>query len=262
MPWYPHVVARTLCAYSFYVVSASVFVVLGPVFLVPVLLLLGRERGRRLTSTMLHGFAFVYTRVLIPALGMFRFKEVSGLERLGAQPVAIYVANHPGRIDAPILLSFLRNTAAVIKVKYARVPLYATLIRHFDFVCVDTSSLRSLQGAIDRAKQLLTEGRNLLVFPEGTRSPGARTLPFGAFAFQLAVDTGIPVTPIILHNDFPFSARRLASYFPVHTVNYDLHILEPVSARPEEGAAQFAERVRELMQRELDRLDESTPAVA
>ena len=263
MPWgYPHAIARTLFAYAFYVLSAAVFVVLGAVLLVPVLLLLGPERGRRLTAALLRGFSFAYTRVLMPGLGMYRFREISGLEHLTARPVSIFVANHPGRVDAPMLLSFLRNTSAVIKGKYARVPLYATLIRHFDFVCVDTTSLRSLQEALDRAKQLLTHGRSLLVFPEGSRSPGARARTFGSFAFQLATDTAIPVTPILLHSDVPFTTRHLASYFPVHTVNYTLHILAPVSAQPEESAGEFADRVRELMQRELNRLDQPAQPAA
>lgn len=256
IPWYPHILARSLCAYSFYVLSAAVFVTLGALLFVPVMFLLGQERGRRVTGPLLQGFAFVHTRFLMPALGIYRFREISGLERLKARPVSIYVANHRGRVDAPLLLSFLPNTGAVIKGKYARVPLYATLIKHFAFVCVDTSSLRGLRVALERARTLLQQGRSLLVFPEGSRSPGTRALAFGSFAFQLAADTGIPITPIVLHNDVPFTARRLASYLPVHTVNYILHVLEPVSAQPGEGAAQFAERVRELMQRELDRLDE------
>ncbi len=256
IPWYPHILARSLLAYAFYVGSAAVFVTLGALLLTPIMLLLGRQRGRRLTGPLLQGFAFLHTRVFMPALGLYRFRAMSGLARLQAHPVSLYVANHRGRIDAPLLLSFLPNTGAVIKGKYARVPLYATLIKHFDFVCVDTTSLRGLQAALERARELLTQGRSLLVFPEGARSPGTRALAFGAFAFQLAADTGIPIVPIVLHNDFPFSARRLASYLPVHTVNYTLHVLEPVRAEPGENAAQFAERVRERMQLELDRLDE------
>jgi 1-acyl-sn-glycerol-3-phosphate acyltransferase len=260
IPWYPHVLLRSLFAYSFYVVSAALFVVLGALLLMPVMLLLGKDRGRRVTAPVLQGFAFVHTRLLMPGLGLYRFREVAGLARLRAHAVTIYVANHRGRVDAPLLLSFLRNTGAVIKGKYARVPLYATLIKYFDFVCVDTTSLRGLQEALERARQVLTQGRNLLIFPEGARSPGTRALTFGAFAFQLAADTGVPITPIVLHNDFPFTARRLASYLPVRTVNYTLHVMEPLNAQPDESAAQFAERVRELMQRELDRLDEPPAA--
>ena len=258
IPLYPHLWARSLCAYSFYVVSAVLFVVLGAVFLTPVMLLLGQKRGRRVTAPVLQGFSFVHTRMVMPGLGLYRLREISGLERLKAYPVSIFVANHRGRIDAPLLLSFVRNTAAVIKGKYARVPLYATLIKYFDFVCVDTTSRRGLRQALDHAQQVLAQGRNLLVFPEGARSPGTRTLAFGAFAFQLTADTGIPIIPIVIYNDFPFTARRLASYMPAHTVNYTLRVLPPVSAVAGESAGQFAERVRELMQREFDSLDQPT----
>jgi 1-acyl-sn-glycerol-3-phosphate acyltransferase len=46
--------------------------------------------------------------------------------------------------------------------------------------------------------QLLREGRQLLIFPEGTfmRSPGL--LPFRLGAFKAAVDAGLPVVPIAL----------------------------------------------------------------
>jgi 1-acyl-sn-glycerol-3-phosphate acyltransferase len=260
IPWYPHIVARSLLAYSFYVVSAALFVTLGALLLTPIMLVLGQKRGHRVTGPLLQGFAFVHTRLLMPGLGLYRFRDIAGRAYLRAQPVSIYIANHRGRVDAPLLLSFLPNTGAVIKGKYARVPLYATLIKYFDFVCVDTTSLRGLQAALERARALLADGRNLLIFPEGARSPGTRALAFGSFAFQLAADTGIPVTPIVLHNDSPFTARRLASYLPLHTVNYTLHVLPPVSAQPGESTAQFAERVRELMQRELDGLDQPSTA--
>jgi 1-acyl-sn-glycerol-3-phosphate acyltransferase len=50
--------------------------------------------------------------------------------------------------------------------------------------------------SLDRAGRLAREQRPILVFPEGTRSPDGRLLPFKKGAFAMARDLALPVVPL------------------------------------------------------------------
>lgn len=45
----------------------------------------------------------------------------------------------------------------------------------------------------------LRRGISLLVFPEGTRSPDGKLLPFRPGPFSMAIEAQVPVVPITVH---------------------------------------------------------------
>ncbi|HWZ44177.1 MAG TPA: lysophospholipid acyltransferase family protein, partial [Candidatus Saccharimonadales bacterium] len=49
-----------------------------------------------------------------------------------------------------------------------------------------------------RAGEVLGHGINVTVYPEGTRSPDGRLLPFKKGPFHLAAETGFPIVPITM----------------------------------------------------------------
>ena len=62
--------------------------------------------------------------------------------------------------------------------------------------------LRSPRGealrSLKRAGERIREGSNILAFPEGTRSPDGRILPFKTGSFVLALEAGVPVVPVAI----------------------------------------------------------------
>jgi 1-acyl-sn-glycerol-3-phosphate acyltransferase len=73
----------------------------------------------------------------------------------------------------------------------------------------------------------------MLVFPEGTRSPDGRLLPFKRGAFHLAIEAGVPIVPITIvgsHDAWPKGS------FSLKPVELAVHFHAPVDPR------QFATR--------------------
>lgn len=66
-------------------------------------------------------------------------------------------------------------------------------------VVVDRSSNESRKKSLDRLKDILNMGINILVFPEGTQNRTKELLqPFKDGAFRIAADTQKPLLPMVV----------------------------------------------------------------
>lgn len=245
-----------LIGYLFYFSGHVIFtVVVTPVFFV-------MAPFPRLRQRFIHGifrwYVFFLSRRYLPFLGVYRVREISGLERARSAGPAIYVINHRSRMDGPLMLAALPDSAVLIKAAYGRNILYSGFVKHLDFISVEAGSLGSLATAVQRAEGVLAAGRNVIVFPEGTRSVTGRLLPFRDIAFRLARSADVPVVPVVLHSDLPFMAKRPGSIFPPRTINFTLRCLEPVRLREGEALASLVERVERAIAAQLRELDVGT----
>ena len=254
--FYPLKVALGCVGYASYFVSKGVFVVLVfPLFLI--LLPFPRTQQALLHAVILRFLAF-FSRRWLPLLGVYRIAEISGLDRaLAARPV-IFVANHRSLMDAVLLFGLLPRTGAFIKSRDTRKIMNGLLARYFDLVSVDRNSLESITATLNKSRRLLDEGKNLLVFPEGTRARSGRLQYFNRAAFHLAVAARVPVVPVILHTPLPFMAKLPGSIFPRRCNDYRLRFLKPEMPRENETPVSLCDRVHERMARELKQLDAGT----
>lgn len=117
---------------------------------------------------------------------------------------SILVANHPSLIDVVLLTVLIPGTFSVAKRSLRRHPLLGPIVRRV-FLPDDETLL-------DVARPLLTEGYNILIFPEGTRSPGTREMhPWHRGAAQLALRAGAPIRPLAMR----FGYRILGKGQPI-----------------------------------------------
>lgn len=96
---------------------------------------------------------------------------------------AAYVGNHLSHLDIPLLGSVLRGSF-VAKQEMRQWPLFGTLasLQRSAFVSRAPGDARV---AADSVAAILTRGRNLIVFPEGTSSDGREVLPFKTSLFAV-----------------------------------------------------------------------------
>jgi 1-acyl-sn-glycerol-3-phosphate acyltransferase len=64
------------------------------------------------------------------------------------------------------------------------------------YVSLDRDNPREGLKAINDAARKISEGMNIIIFPEGTRSKDGKLLPFKKGVFSLAVRAGVPIIPI------------------------------------------------------------------
>ena len=242
--------------YLFYFTGHLVF----SVIVIPAFFLLSPFPGlrQRFIRGIFRWYVFFLSRRYLPFLGIYRLREISGLERAQAAGPAVYVVNHRSRMDGPLMLATVPDAAVIIKAAYGRNILYSGFVKHLDFVSVEAGSLSSLAGAVQRAQAVLAAGRNMIVFPEGTRSATGRLLPFRDIAFRLARAADVPIVPVVLQSDLPFMAKRPGSIFPPRTINFTIRFLEPVRLQEKETLVSLVERVERAIAAQLRELDKGT----
>ena len=143
--------------------------------------------------------------------------QVLGLENVSREP-SIVMSNHVSNLDPPVLLPSIPGmTSVMLKKELMRIPLLGTAMRMGRFVPVARGySREEATRSIAAARQALQHGMHLTIFPEGTRSPDGRLLPFRKGGFFLATEAGARVVPVVIRGDgsadaagkFYLAARR------------------------------------------------------
>jgi 1-acyl-sn-glycerol-3-phosphate acyltransferase len=92
------------------------------------------------------------------------------------------------------------NAKPLVKKEVGRIPILGQL---FQIACllVDRSSKTSRENAQNVLKKEIEMGGSILIFPEGTRNRTNKPLKsFYNGAFDLALETGVPILPIVFTN--------------------------------------------------------------
>ncbi len=125
--------------------------------------------------------------------------EVIGLEKIPRQGPVLYVANHQGTLDIPILMGHLPGSPAfVAKQELFDIPILGFWMRRIGCIAINRDSPREARKAIMAAAEQIRNGRRIVLFPEGTRSrdPAGKMGPFRRGSLKLAVASGAVVVPV------------------------------------------------------------------
>lgn len=123
--------------------------------------------------------------------------EVSGREHLPTAGPAMIASQHRSAFDTVVWLTLLPRTAYVMKEELQRIPLFGPLLRPAGQIPVNRDAgAAALRGLLKGADQAMAEGRQIVIFPEGTRvAPGAQVKLHPGVA-ALAARLQLPVIPV------------------------------------------------------------------
>jgi 1-acyl-sn-glycerol-3-phosphate acyltransferase len=129
-----------------------------------------------------------------------RVRQV-GLENLDVTRPYIYMCNHVSNLDPPVMLGWLPKRASVMaKGSLFRIPVLGRAMRMASLVPIDRRNKEAAISSVRAAAEVLRSGLSMLVYPEGTRSPDGRLLPFKKGPFYMATETGVPIVPVTILN--------------------------------------------------------------
>ena len=173
--------------------------------------------------------------------------EAEELSKLRASKGLIIAANHPCLLDAVLMVSQMPHAVCLMKGVLARNIIFSGTSRLAGYV-----NNKSSLGLVNKCKERLKEGANLLVFPEGTRSVNGKLLPFKMGFALVAVSTSSPVqTVIITTNDQFLGKGRPFFKKPVFPVCYSLRLGKRFEPEPGEDAKKFGGTVENYFRETL-----------
>jgi len=124
---------------------------------------------------------------------------VEGIEYLPSSGSAVYMANHQGNFDIPLLFAALpAQFRWLAKAELFRIPLFGLTMRIAGYIPVERKDRRLAIQSMNKAAQQVAAGTSIMIFPEGTRSPDGALLPFKKGGFVLALQAQAPIIPIAI----------------------------------------------------------------
>ena len=135
--------------------------------------------------------------------------DVRGRENLWKQRPAIFMFNHQSNADMLIMASLIRrDIVGVGKRELKNLPVIGPLMGAAGVVFIDRSDR---QAAIETMKPLVQamqeEKKNLVIAPEGTRAPTRKLGAFKKGGFHVAIQSGVPIVPVVIHNSGDISPK-------------------------------------------------------
>ncbi len=162
------------------------------------------------------------------ALAGVRIK-IRGEQHLWAERPAVFLFNHQSAIDVLIIAKLLRRDfTAIAKQEIASNPLVAPVFRVADTVFIDRRNHDKAIEALKPVVKTLHDGLSVAIAPEGTRSAGNRLGPFKKGPFHIAMQAGVPVVPIVIHNATDVLPK---GGFFVRPSTVQVDVLAPVSTQ-------------------------------
>ncbi len=125
--------------------------------------------------------------------------QVKGIENIDHTKNYIIMSNHTSYLDVPILLcAYPKNIYFIAKRELLRIPFFGWMMWLLGMIFIDRSnpkrSIRSMKIAANKLK----EGKNVLVFPEGTFDDEGKLLPFKKGTFHIAVKSKMTILPVAI----------------------------------------------------------------
>ena len=145
--------------------------------------------------------------------------------REGRQPV-IFMSNHESQMDPPVLIAALPLPAVYIAKKELKyVPFIGWAAWAAGVIFIDRGDRDRAMTSIRAAAQQIRGGKNVVIFPEGTRSRTGEMLPFKKGGFALALEAGVPIIPTATVGGFQVLPSGSVRIRPGH---YSVLVGEPV----------------------------------
>jgi len=169
--------------------------------------------------------------------------QTSGFENIPKGTPMIIVANHQGAADIPVLLAYLPlNFRFAVKKELFSIPAMGWYMRSAGFFPVDRAVILSAYKMVEKVIEILKAGENVMIFPEGTRSPDGLLGKFKRGSLMAALKAGVPVLPVAISGSYDIMPRGT---FLVNPAKVRLAVAKPVYIKNEEEYDRKVEEVRD-----------------
>lgn len=144
--------------------------------------------------------------------------DLVGAENIKEGQSYVIVANHQSAYDIILVYSSLPiDFRWIMKKELRKVPLLGFACEKCGHIFLDRSSARNAYRSIQTAKEILTDGTSVVIFPEGHRSGRPEMNEFKHGAFRMAFELGLPMLPVSIKDTCRVMPTGIHTLYPART---------------------------------------------
>ena len=152
--------------------------------------------------------------------------DARGLENVDRARPQIFMSNHQSAADIAAILHTLPREVTfrfVAKKELGWIPFFGWALASVG-IMVDRGRRERAVASLARGAERIREGSNVIIFPEGTRSPSGRLGSFKSGGFHLAIAAQVPIVPVTVSG-----TQRIT---PKHSLRVESGVVKIVYGKP------------------------------
>jgi len=174
--------------------------------------------------------------------------EFRGTEKIPKGPLLV-ASKHQSMWETISLLQFFDAPFFVVKRELKWIPVFGLFLIKANMIAIDRrAGGRALLAMVRRAVAEVRDGRQLVIFPEGTRTAPGAPPRYKPGVGQIYVECGVTCLPVALNSGL-FWPRRSFMRYPGTLV---VEFLDPLP--PDLPREEFITRMRTVIEEATDRL--------
>ena len=174
--------------------------------------------------------------------------EIEGMENV-PEGGCIFAPKHQSAWDTIALLPFQKDPVYILKRELTWIPLFGWYAMKQRMIPVNRGARgKVMVDVMIRTKEEMAKGRQLIIYPEGTRHPPGAEPEYRYGIARIYRDVQVPVVPIVGHWGLFWGRRKLIKY-PGH---FKVRILPPIE--PGLDPDIFFQTLKDRMEKASDEL--------
>ena len=138
---------------------------------------------------------YFWAPIVIPLIG--GWAKIEGLDKIDPKQSYLIMGNHNSFIDIPVLFKTMPfYTYFIAKKELRKIPLLGWYIDAYGMIYIDRSDRIKAKESIAHAGKLVSAGKHVIIFPEGTKSKDGNITAFKKGGFHLAEQAQVPILPL------------------------------------------------------------------
>ena len=180
--------------------------------------------------------------------------EIRGLEHLKKGQGYIIASKHQSMWETAIMYKLFKEPIYIIKKELTKVPFFGFHATRAKHITIDRSgSPASLKDVIKKSKAFLDNGQNVIIFPQGTRTPiGATTeeYPYKTGIAGIHGITKYPVVPTALNSGM-FWGKRSFVKKPGKII---VEFMKPIEYTKDFNKQKFMETLENMIEKKTNEI--------
>ena len=175
---------------------------------------------------------------------LFSKIKIEGLENLDPKQHYIFMANHSSYFDiACLFYATKRRLHFIAKQELGRQFFTGYMLRKLQIIFIDRSNAQRSATSMRQAIETIQSGKDIAIFPEGTRTKTGKLGVFKKGGFKMAIQSQTPIVPVVIENSAKAWARNNITFRPATVV---VRFCKPVETAhlTENDAQALSEKVR------------------